>query len=120
MVGNEAGTPAWEGKVDAYKEGISLLKRQLPDVAEAYHQFTGECFKDGALPAGTKQLIALGMGLFANNEICTFYHVQEALSKGATAEEIMETVAVAAAIGGGHVMSQGATRVEQALQGPVH
>ncbi|MFE6798114.1 carboxymuconolactone decarboxylase family protein [Paenibacillus chitinolyticus] len=115
-----AGGGAMDAKIVAYKTGISQLQEQLPSVADAYHQFTGECFKDGALPGKTKQLIALGMGLFANNEVCTFYHVQEALSAGANAEEIRETVAVAAAIGGGHAMSQGVTRVEQALQGVVH
>ncbi|ANE48264.1 gamma-carboxymuconolactone decarboxylase [Paenibacillus swuensis] len=109
-----------ESKVRAYKDELTHMSAQMPQVVETYHQFTGECFQEGALDAKTKQLIALGMGLFANNEVCTFYHVREALQKGATPEEVMETVAVAGAVGGGHAISQGVTRVQKALEGIVH
>ena len=103
-------------KVDAYKNGVGHFKETLPDVVEAYNAFTGACFEAGALEQKQKQLIALGISLFANNEVCTFYHVQEALSKGAAKQEIMEAAAVAAAMGGGYMMSQGVTRVQQALE----
>lgn len=103
-------------KMDAYKIGIGQMNEAMPKVVEAYHQFTGECFQSGALGEKEKQLIALGISLFANNEVCTMYHVNEALSKGARPQEVLEAAAVAAAVGGGHVMSQGATRVQQALE----
>ncbi|MFC0214242.1 carboxymuconolactone decarboxylase family protein [Paenibacillus chartarius] len=103
-------------KVDAYKTGVGAMSDKLPQLTRAYHDFTGECFKQGALSAKEKQLIALGIALFANNEICTFYHVQEAVSAGASDEEVLEAAGVAAAVGGGHAMSQGVTRVQQALQ----
>ncbi|WP_211747648.1 carboxymuconolactone decarboxylase family protein [Paenibacillus sp. Marseille-Q4541] len=105
-----------DNKVHAYKDQIGQMAETMPDVLKAYHDFTGECFREGELDLKTKQLIALGIGLFSNNEVCTLYHVQEALSKGATKQQIMETVAVAAAIGGGHALSQGVSRVQQALQ----
>ncbi|WP_274654778.1 carboxymuconolactone decarboxylase family protein [Paenibacillus humicola] len=103
-------------QVDAYKNGVGHFKETLPGVVEAYHAFTGACFAAGALEEKQKQLIALGISLFANNEVCTFYHVQEAWSKGAAEQEIMEAAAVAAAMGGGHTMSQGVTRVRQAVE----
>lgn len=105
-----------EQKVGAYKVGLSLMEEHEPDVVQTYHAFTGECFKAGQLDAKQKQLIALGISLFANNEVCTLYHVNEAWEQGADAAEIMETVAVAAAVGGGHVMAQGVTRVQEALE----
>jgi len=105
-----------EQKVDAYKIGVGHMMDALPNVVEAYHRFTGACFEDGALGAKEKELIALGIALFANNEVCTMYHVQEALSKGASPKQVLETAAVAAAVGGGHAMSQGVTRVQQALE----
>ncbi|WNQ12858.1 carboxymuconolactone decarboxylase family protein [Paenibacillus aurantius] len=104
-----------EEKVGAYKIGVGHLQEHAPGMVEAYNRFTGECFAEGAVDAKTKQLIALGISLFANNEVCTLVHVNEALQEGASSEEIMETVAVAAAVGGGHAMSQGVTRVQQAL-----
>lgn len=103
-------------KVDAYKIGVGHMRDQIPQVVEAYHDFTGASFAEGELSAKTKQLVALGISLFANNEVCTLYHVREALSKGASSREIMEAVGVAAAVGGAHAMSQGVTRVQQALE----
>ncbi|GAB6988664.1 carboxymuconolactone decarboxylase family protein [Paenibacillus pini] len=103
-------------KIQAYKNEITQLGETLPDVAASYHQFTGQCFEEGALDSKTKQLVALGISLFTNNEVCTFYHTQEARSKGATDSEIMETVAVAGAVGAGHALSQGVTRVQKSLQ----
>ncbi|WP_281891007.1 carboxymuconolactone decarboxylase family protein [Paenibacillus sp. YYML68] len=105
-----------ERKVDSYKIGVGHMMDHLPTMVQAYNHFTGECFADGALDAKQKQLIALGISLFANNEVCTYYHVQEAISKGATKAEIMEATAVAAAVGSGHTLSQGVTRVQKALE----
>ncbi|MFC4598117.1 carboxymuconolactone decarboxylase family protein [Cohnella hongkongensis] len=104
-----------DNKVDAYRIGVGHMKETLPNVVETYHSFTAQCFEDHAVSAKNKQLIALGIALFANNEICTYFHVKEALSQGASPSEIMDAVAVAAAVGGGHALSQGVTRVQQAL-----
>ncbi|MCI3927653.1 carboxymuconolactone decarboxylase family protein [Paenibacillus sp. TRM 82003] len=103
-------------KIDAYKIGVGHMKEALPNVVESYHNFTGACFAPGELGAKEKQLIALGIAMFANNEICTLYHVNEAVSKGASKQEVLEAAAVAAAVGGGHAMSQGVTRVQRALE----
>lgn len=103
-------------KVDSYKIGVGHMQELMPTVVDAYHQFTAECFGAGALDEKHKQLIALGISLFANNEVCTFYHVQEALAKGASKQEVLEAMAVASAVGSGHTLSQGATRVQQALE----
>lgn len=108
-------TSAIDRKIDAYKTGVGEMTDKLPNLVKAYHEFTAECFNPGALSAKEKQLIALGIALFAGNEICTFYHVQEAVSSGASNEEVLEAVGVAAALGGGHAMSQGVTRVQQTL-----
>jgi AhpD family alkylhydroperoxidase len=105
-----------EQKVRQYKNDAAGLAEMLPNVAGTYERFTGKCFEAGELDARTKQLIALGVALFANNEICTFYHVEEARSLGASDQQIMETVAVASAASSGHVLSQGVIRVQGALK----
>ena len=107
--------PLVDTKLDAYKDGVHLMESDMPETVEAWHRFTGSCFADGAVNAKHKQLIALGISLFANNEVCTLYHVEEALANGASRLEIMETVSVAAALGSGHAFSQGVTRVRKAL-----
>ncbi|MED4957670.1 carboxymuconolactone decarboxylase family protein [Paenibacillus sp. FSL R5-0527] len=105
-------------KIKAYKDEIGRYGDSLPGITEAYHAFTGASLGDGELDAKTKQLIALGIALSTNNEICTFYHAEEAKSKGATDAEILETVAVASAALAGNALSQGVTRVQQALSSP--
>lgn len=102
-------------KISTYKNEILNLKHSMPEIAESYHSFTGACFQEGELDEKTKQLIALGIGLFANNELCTFYHMEEARSKGATDAQIMEAVAVASAAAAGHALSQGLARVQHQL-----
>ncbi|MNJ70299.1 carboxymuconolactone decarboxylase family protein [Paenibacillus bouchesdurhonensis] len=102
-------------KIAAYKQEIHHFGETMPGVTEAYHAFTGESFTDGALDAKTKQLIAIGIALSTNQEVCTFYHVNEARAKGASDAEILETVAVASAALAGNALSQGVTRVQQAL-----
>ncbi|MDF2960003.1 MAG: gamma-carboxymuconolactone decarboxylase [Paenibacillus sp.] len=108
-------TGLMEQKVDSYKIGVGRLKELMPQMVDSYHQFTASCFGAGVLEEKQKQLIALGISIYANNEVCTYYHVQEALSKGATAEEILEATAVAAAVGSGHCLSQGVTRVQSSI-----
>ncbi|AWB44185.1 carboxymuconolactone decarboxylase family protein [Paenibacillus sp. CAA11] len=102
-------------KITAYKEEINRFGDSLPETAEAYHEFTGKALQNGVLDAKVKHLIALGVGLFANNEVCTFYHANEARAKGATDAEILEASAAASAAAAGHILSQGAIRVQQAL-----
>lgn len=104
-----------QDKVSAYKNEITNMKQSMPEMTEAYHQFTGACFREGELDEKTKQLIALGISLFANNELCTLYHMQEARSKGASEQAIMEAVAVASAASAGHAMAQGLMRVQPNL-----
>lgn len=106
-----------ETKVRNYKEEVAGLAGTIPGAAQAYHAFTGECFSPGELDERTKQLIALGIAMFANNEVCTFYHAQEARSHGANERQIMEAAAVAAAAASGHVMSQGVMRLQTESSG---
>jgi AhpD family alkylhydroperoxidase len=108
-----------EKKVRQYKNDAAGLSELLPEVATTYQRFTGECFDAGELDARTKQLIALGVALFANNEVCTYYHIQEARALGASDLQIMETVAVASAAASGHVLTQGVMRVQGALNNKV-
>ncbi|RPF55841.1 carboxymuconolactone decarboxylase family protein [Aquisalibacillus elongatus] len=90
-----------------YKEGLNHLKEKLPKVTEGYFDFTESCFEEGALDQKTKQLLALAISIYAQDEYCIIYHSKGAAEHQATEDEIMETVAVTAALGGGAAMAQG-------------
>jgi len=102
--------------IDAYKTGLGRFRDRMPGVGEAYMQFTAACFASGALPERTKHLIALGIALGQQDEICVRYHTDAALQTGASEQDVLEAVAVAAAFGGGAAMSLGVTLAQQVLE----
>jgi len=58
-------------------------------------------FHDGVLPGKVKELMALSISIVTKCEPCMEWHVQQALLKGATDEEICESIDVAIEMGGG-------------------
>ena len=105
-----------EAALQEYKNGIGIFTKKMPKLAEAYNQFTQACFEEGMLSQKEKQMIALGISLYAQDEYCIIYHTKGCLDQGCTEEEILETVGVAAAFGGGAAMSQAVTLVQQAME----
>jgi AhpD family alkylhydroperoxidase len=105
-----------EAAILDYKEGLGIFLEKMPELAKRYNAFTEECFKEGALSKKEKQLVALGISLFAQDEYCIIYHVKGCLDHGATEQEILEAVGVTAAFGGGATMSQAVTLVQEAIE----
>jgi AhpD family alkylhydroperoxidase len=80
---------------------MGRLGRDLPKPVGAYGQLHTDCMADGALSGKTKELIALGIAISVRCEGCLAYHVYNCLEEGATRQEILETIGVAIAMGGG-------------------
>ncbi len=104
-----------EAALHNYKEGLGIFTEKMPDLAHLYNEFTQECFKEGTLSQKEKQLIALGISIYSQDEYCIIYHTKGCLDKGASEQEILETVGVAAAFGGGAAMSQSVTLVQECI-----
>lgn len=64
--------------------------------AEAWNNFSETVFKAGALDAKTKQLIAVAVAHVTQCPYCIRGHIPGALKAGASKEEIMEAIWVAA------------------------
>ena len=78
-------------------KALSDRRRDLaPDVEEAFRTFSKSVFKDGALSRKTKQLIAVAVAHVTQCPYCIQGHTKSAAREGATAEEIMEAIWVAA------------------------
>ena len=76
---------------------LAEQRRKLaPGPAEAFKQFSRSVFAEGALSAKTKQLIAVAVAHVTQCPYCIRGHTQAALQHGATSEEIMEAIWVAA------------------------
>ena len=80
----------------ATRELAEQRKRLAPQTAEAFKAFSRSVFAEGALPAKTKQLIAVAVAHVTQCPYCIRGHTSAALQQGATAEEIMEAIWVAA------------------------
>src|SRR5690348_3254818 len=67
-----------------------------PETEKAFEAFSRQVFADGALPAKTKQLIAVAVAHVTQCPYCIRGHTKAALRQGATRQEIMEAIWVAA------------------------
>lgn len=71
-------------------------KDLAPDAHEAFVNFSRTVFADGALDAKTKQVIAVAVAHVTQCPYCIDGHTAAALRAGATEEELMEGIWVAA------------------------
>jgi AhpD family alkylhydroperoxidase len=76
----------------ASKELGEQRKALAPKPAEAFKAFSRSVFAEGALPAKTKQLIAVAVAHVTQCPYCIRGHTKSALQYGLTAEEIMEAI----------------------------
>ena len=79
----------------------AALFKAAPDTMRAYRGLMEAVGKDGALDAKTKELMALAISIATRCEGCINYHTREAIRKGASREQVVETAAVAIEMGGG-------------------
>ncbi|MBT8380452.1 MAG: carboxymuconolactone decarboxylase family protein [Ignavibacteria bacterium] len=63
-----------------------------------------KAYIDGALNAKTKELMGLSSSMVLRCNDCIFYHIDRAISEGATKEELYETFNVALVVGGSIVI----------------
>ena len=105
-----------ENALHQYKAGLGLFTEKMPTLAEKFSSYTEECFKEGVLSQKEKQLIALGISLYSQDEYCIIYHTKGCLDQGCSEQEIFEAIGVTAAFGGGATMSQAVTLVQESLQ----
>jgi AhpD family alkylhydroperoxidase len=67
-----------------------------PEIEKTFQAFSREVFADGALPAKAKQLIAVAVAHVTQCPYCIKGHTKAALRHGATRQELMEAIWVAA------------------------
>ena len=76
---------------------LAATRRSLaPETEAAFQAFSKAVFADGALSAKTKQLIAVAVAHVTQCPYCITGHTKAAQRAGATAQELMEAVWVAA------------------------
>ena len=87
-------------------------KRLAPKPADAFKAFSKSVFAEGALTVKTKQLIAVAVAHVTQCPYCIRGHTSAALQQGATAEEIMEAIWVAAEMRAGGAYAHSALALD--------
>src|SRR5437660_12901709 len=76
---------------------LARKRTQLaPEISAAFKAFSQQVFADGALPAKTKQLIAVAVAHVTQCPYCIRGHTELAVKAGASEQELMEAIWVAA------------------------
>lgn len=81
-----------EATPETAKRKADLATHQI----ESWRNFSRSVFKEGVLDEKTKQLIAVAVAHVTQCPYCIKAHVPQAMRKGASKEEIMEAIWVAA------------------------
>ncbi len=80
---------------------LAKLRKEIPDVMNAFSSLAQSATKDGALDKKTKELIALALGIAGHCDGCIGFHVQTLIKLGVTREEFLEMLSMAIYMGGG-------------------
>ncbi|MGH6952016.1 MAG: carboxymuconolactone decarboxylase family protein [Vitreimonas sp.] len=89
-------------------------RRELrPEAEAAFHAFSKSVFEDGALPAKMKQIIAVALAHVTQCPYCIKGHTKAAIRQGATDEELMEAIWVAAEMRAGAAFAHSALALEE-------
>ena len=85
-----------------------------PELAKKFFDYYGETFKEGALTAREKSLIALAVSHAVQCPYCIDAYTVDTLQKGCSEKQMMEAVHVAAAIKGGAALVHGVQMMNKA------
>ena len=96
----------------AFYEQISNMignyGKENPELMATFSKLHHMGSKDGALKSKFKELIALGISINTQCEGCITMHIHDAIKKGATHDEIVESIGTAIYMGGGPSVIYGA------------
>jgi AhpD family alkylhydroperoxidase len=94
------------------QEMADQRRRLAPGPAQTFRAFSQSVFADGALPGKAKQLIAVAVAHVTQCPYCIRGHARAAERHGATPEEIMEAIWVAAEMRAGAAYAHSALALD--------
>jgi AhpD family alkylhydroperoxidase len=97
----------------APSKDLSQKRKDLaPEIYRAFQSFSQRVFADGALPSKTKELIAVAVAHVTQCPYCIRSHTKRATLEGATGQEIMEAIWVAAEMRAGAASAHSAIAID--------
>lgn len=81
--------------------GMADIAKTSPNIIKGYQTIAGAAGKTGHLDAKTHELIALAVAVSLRCDGCIVVHTDAAIRNGASREEIVEALGVAASVNAG-------------------
>jgi AhpD family alkylhydroperoxidase len=94
-------TENWPDFAKYLSAELRNLRGGAPEVMTAFGSLAQTASAAGALDVKTKELIAIGIAVAARCDDCIAFHVKAAVDRGASREEILETLGMAIYMGAG-------------------
>jgi AhpD family alkylhydroperoxidase len=91
----------WPQLVNELTAQLKTLRGGAPEVMKAFNLIAQSALATPALDGKTKELIALGISVAVRCDDCIGFHVKAAVERGATREEVAETLGMAIYMGAG-------------------
>lgn len=101
------------GTKEIYRKNARDL---APETLAAFQAFSHQVFADGALPAKTKELIAVAVAHVTQCPYCIRSHTKQAKLKGATEQEVMEAIWIAAEMRAGGAVAHSTVAIDAMSQ----
>jgi AhpD family alkylhydroperoxidase len=86
---------------------LGTIAKLAPEAWNGFLQFDKAAMADGAIPARTKELIAVAVAMTTQCAYCIDIHTRKARAAGCTDQEIAEAILVAAALRAGGAITHG-------------
>ena len=102
----------WPEMAKELTGAIKQVGLGAPDVMKAFSAMAAAATGAGTLDAKTKELIALAIAVAIRCDGCVAFHAKAALEKGASRDELMETMGMALYMGAGPSLMYAAQAVE--------
>ena len=102
----------WATQLKSMKSRMGVLAAGSPATMKAFGGLVGAASSEGELDKSTKELMAIAISISIRCEDCIAYHVNNAVSLGASRTEVIETINMAIEMGGGPSTVYGAKALE--------
>jgi AhpD family alkylhydroperoxidase len=91
----------WPELARSLSAELRNLRGGAPEVMRAFSSLAQAALAEGALDPKSKELIALGISVAIRCDDCIAFHVKAAVDRGASREEVLETLGMAVYMGAG-------------------
>lgn len=97
-----------KNRLEEFREQRSVMNEKILNLdhlgIKRFFNLDNNTYKDGALPAQTKELLGLVASTVLRCNDCIDYHLEQSAKTGSTKEEIIEALNVALVVGGSIVI----------------